>query len=103
LQLKHWSQLNVALSQLTDATCDGGKRVRHGAPPYDDFATTQQAWGVTAQAVYRGIADPNGITVTHEFETLEAAQVFLLRDELKAAMQAARVSGTPTIWFTTKV
>jgi hypothetical protein len=70
---------------------------------YDDFATTQQALGVTAQAVYRGIADPNDITVACEFETLEAAQVFLLRDELKAAMQAAGVSGTPTIWFTTKV
>jgi hypothetical protein len=70
---------------------------------YDDFATIQKTLGVTAQAVYRGIADPNDVTVTHEFNTLEAAQVFLLRDELKAAMQAAGVKSTPTIWFTNKV
>ena len=70
---------------------------------YDDFAGTQKALGVTAQAVYRGIANPDDVTVTHEFDSLEAAQTFLLRDELKVAMQNAGVTGTPTIWFATKV
>ena len=69
---------------------------------YDDFASVQKAKGVTAQAVYQAADNPNDITVTHEFATVEAAQAFAKSDELKKAMQSAGVVGAPTIWFTNK-
>ena len=70
---------------------------------YDDFASVQKAKGVTAQAVYQSADNPNDITVTHEFATVEAAQAFAKSDELKKAMQSAGVVGAPTIWFTNKI
>ena len=69
---------------------------------YDDLASVQKAKGVTAQAVYQAADNPNDITVTHEFATVEAAQAFAKSDELKKAMQNAGVVGAPTIWFTNK-
>jgi hypothetical protein len=69
---------------------------------YDAFAPVQKAKGVTAQAVYQAADNPNDITVTHEFATLEAAQAFVASDELRKAMQGAGVVGAPTIWFTNK-
>jgi hypothetical protein len=70
---------------------------------YDDFASLQKAKGVLAEAVYQTADNPNDITVTHDFATVEAAQTFAKSEELKKAMQGAGVVGTPTIWFTNKV
>ena len=70
---------------------------------YDDFAPVQKAKGVTAQAVYQAVDNPNDITVTHEFSTVEAAQAFVKSEELKQAIQKAGVVGAPTIWFTNQV
>ena len=69
---------------------------------YDSFAPVQQANGVTAQTVYQSAHDPNDVTVTHDFASLDAAQDFLGKPELKAAMQKAGVVGAPTIWITNK-
>jgi hypothetical protein len=69
---------------------------------YDDFASVQKTKGVTAEAVYRAVENPNDITVTHEFATIEAAQAFAESAELKNAMQNAGVAKAPTIWFTKK-
>ena len=70
---------------------------------YDEFAPLQKAKGVTAEAVYPAADNPNDITVTHEFGSVEAAQAFAKSDELKKAMQGAGVVGAPTIWFANKV
>ena len=70
---------------------------------YDDVGPVQKAAGVTAQAVYQAADNPNDITVTHEFGSVEAAQAFAESAELKSAMQGAGVVGAPTIWFTNKV
>ncbi|EJC83509.1 hypothetical protein Rleg4DRAFT_6745 [Rhizobium leguminosarum bv. trifolii WSM2297] len=69
---------------------------------YDAFHQVQKANGVTAEAVYRATDNPNDITVTHEFATLEAAQAFSKLEELKAAMSKGGVLGTPTVWFANK-
>lgn len=69
---------------------------------YDGFSEVQKANGVKAQAVYRAIDNPNDITITHEFATLEAAQAFGKLDELKTAMRTGGVLGAPTVWFTNK-
>ncbi|MBB3457194.1 hypothetical protein FHT86_005512 [Rhizobium sp. BK313] len=70
---------------------------------YDAFAPVQKANGVTAEAVYQAADNPNDVTVTHEFATLEAAQAFTKMEELRKAMQNGGVVGTPTVWFTHKV
>ena len=66
---------------------------------YDDFAPVQKAKGVSAQAVYQATDNPNDITVTHDFATLDAAQAFAGSPELRSAMHDAGVVGAPTIWF----
>ena len=53
--------------------------------------------------MYQAADNPNDITVTHEFGSVEAGQAFAKSAELKSAMQGAGVVGTPTIWFTNKV
>jgi hypothetical protein len=70
---------------------------------YDDVAPLQKAGGVTAQAVYQAADNPNDITVTHEFGSVEAAKAFAKSDELKKAMQRAGVVGAPTILLANKV
>lgn len=70
---------------------------------YDDFAPVQKAKGVIAQAVYRAADNPNDITITHEFASVEAAQTFAKSADLKSAMLNAGVVGAPTIWFTNKI
>ena len=69
---------------------------------YDDLGPTQKRMGVTAEAVFRAADNPNDITVTHEFASIEAAQAFAVSAELKTAMQNAGVDGAPTIWFASK-
>jgi hypothetical protein len=66
---------------------------------YDAFQPTAKTLGVKSDAVYRAADDPNNITVTHDFATLEAAQAFAGSAELRAAMHDAGVVGAPTIWF----
>lgn len=70
---------------------------------YDGFEPTRQTLGVTAASVYQAADDPNEITATHEFESLEAAQAFAGSAELRAAMHDAGVEGAPTVWFTQRV
>jgi hypothetical protein len=69
---------------------------------YDAFQPTARTMGVESDAVYRAIDNPNDITVTHEFATLEAAQAFVGSTELREAMHEAGVAGAPTIWFTSR-
>ena len=67
---------------------------------YDDFDAKRQKLGVSGQAVYQAADDPNNVTVTHDFPSLEAAQQFAGSDELRSAMERAGVAGEPALWFT---
>lgn len=69
---------------------------------YDSIGAMQKAGGVVADSVYQSIDDPNDVTVTHDFATIEAARAFVSSPDLKVAMEKAGVSGPPTIWFTEK-
>jgi hypothetical protein len=69
---------------------------------YDGFAPVQKANGVMAAAVYQAADNPNDVTVTHEFATVEAAQAFGKLEELRSAMRTAGVLGAPTVWVTNK-
>ena len=104
------SVLTFCLAGSTQAAGTAGVRlfVRHEVTDYsawrkvyDEFGSMQKKLGVTAQAVYRSLDNPNEITVTHDFKTAEAAQAFGASAELKAAMEKSGVTGTPTVWITT--
>jgi len=66
---------------------------------YDTTTETQKRFGVVAQSVYQAASDPNDVTVTHDFGTVEEAQAFAASHELHDAMAQAGVEGAPTIWF----
>ncbi len=66
---------------------------------YDAFQPKAKTLGVQADAVYQSADNPNEITVTHDFATLESAQAFAASPELRSAMHDAGVVGAPTIWF----
>lgn len=53
-------------------------------------------------AAYAAADNPNYITVTHDFTTLDATKAFAGSPELKSAMHDAGVTSAPTIWFTTR-
>ncbi len=67
---------------------------------YDDFDAGRRALGVRDAAVFTNLEDGNEVTVTHDFDSAEAAQAFVGSAELKEVMEAAGVVGAPTIWFT---
>ncbi len=67
---------------------------------YDEFTPTRENMGVKGHAVYQAVDNPNGITVWHDFDSLEAAQAFRNSSELRDAMARAGVSTEPDIWFT---
>jgi hypothetical protein len=69
---------------------------------YDAFGATQKKLGVTAQAVYQSTDNPNDVTATHDFASVEKARAFAASPELKWAMEDAGVKGVPQIWFTTR-
>ena len=67
---------------------------------YDAFDAMRKKMGVTGQAVYQATDNPNDLTITHDFKTLEKAKAFADSPELKETMEKAGVVGQPTIWFT---
>ena len=69
---------------------------------YDDFDEQRRSMGVTGDAVYQSIDNPNDVTAFHDFDTAEQAQAFVGSDELKNAMQNAGVQGEPETWFVTE-
>jgi hypothetical protein len=69
---------------------------------YDAFDSVRKPMGVTNDAVYRAVDNPNDVTVTHDFPTFQAAQAFASSPELKKTMEGAGVMGPPTIWFANK-
>jgi heme-degrading monooxygenase HmoA len=69
---------------------------------FDAAKPQQEAAGVLAAAIYRSVDDPNELTVSHDFDSLEAARAWAESPELHAAMQSAGVLGAPTLWFTNR-
>jgi hypothetical protein len=83
-------------------------RRRHGSPVHsprrrrlrqlergitDAFDETRRGMGVTGDAVYQAVGNPNDVTVTHDFESEDAAKAILSSAELKGAMENAGVVG----------
>ena len=66
---------------------------------YDGNAAMIAGLGVREASVYRSVDDGNNLTVSHDFDSIDAARKFAGSDELKAAMQELGVVGHPEVWF----
>ena len=66
---------------------------------YNGFASERGTMGVTGAAVYRSVADPNDITVHHDFANVTKAKAFAGSARLKEVMKDAGVTSAPQIWF----
>lgn len=69
---------------------------------YDGFSGFQKSHGVFSQSVWQSTDNPNDVTVTHDFHSIEKAKSFANSQELKDSMTKLGVKGTPQIWFTNK-
>lgn len=70
---------------------------------YDDFNDERYStWGVIGDDVYRSVEDGNDITVSHDFETLEAARAMVGAERLREVMADAGVASEPEFWFVEK-
>ena len=109
LLLGSFLALGLAASARPAAAADVRMYVQHEVTDYaawrkayNDYDATRKKMGVTAQAVYRSVDNPNDITVTHDFRSADKAKAFAASADLKARMEKAGVKGPPRIWFTTK-
>ena len=55
--------------------------------------------GVTDDADFQSVDDPNDVTVWHDFPGTDEARAFVSSEALGNAMQRAGVQGEPEIWF----
>jgi len=69
---------------------------------YDDFDAERRGMGVVGDAVFQSTADPNDVTVWHDFESEQSARAFLDSPRLKEVMESAGVAEDPSIWLTTQ-
>jgi hypothetical protein len=69
---------------------------------YDEFDAERRPMGVTGDAVFQSIEDPNDVTVWHDFAGADEAREFVSSEALRTAMQRAGVQGEPQIWFVTQ-
>jgi len=69
---------------------------------YDDFDAERNGMGVTGDAVFQAVDDPNDVTAWHDFESFEQARTFAGSPRLREVMAGAGVAGPPTIWFTSR-
>ena len=69
---------------------------------YDAFDAFQIDGGVRAEAVFRGLDDPNDVTVPHDFDDDAAARAFLGAPELREAIANGGGEGQPQVWLGTE-
>src|SRR5450432_4258480 len=81
--------LGLAASAQPAAAADVRLFVRHEVTDYavwrkvyNDFGKPRRNLGVTAQAVYRSAENPNDVTVTHDFKSMEQAKAFISSPDL---------------------
>lgn len=49
--------------------------------------------------IFRGVDDPNQVTVVHEFESVEAADQFINSPHLRERMESAGVQWPAELWI----
>lgn len=67
---------------------------------FDAYHETRKQAGVVGEAVFQAVDDTNDVTLTLDFETLDAAKAFPENPKLKAALEKGGAIGAPTAWTT---
>jgi hypothetical protein len=71
-------------------------------PVYDGHDAVRKGAGLTKGHVFRGVDDPNMVTIILEFADRAQTEAFAASDNLKNAMKAAGVVGKPEIFLMTR-
>ena len=66
---------------------------------FDQFEPIRKEAGERSAVVLRHADDPNMVTIINTWDSIEASQAFLNREELKAGMAEAGVTAPPTMIF----
>lgn len=69
---------------------------------YNELESMRTDNGVRDASVYRSVDDANEVTVSHTFDSVDAARSFAGSPDLKEAFQSLGVRGAPQIWFAEK-
>jgi heme-degrading monooxygenase HmoA len=64
-------------------------------PVFDEHGAVRRRYGATGHEIYRGLEDPNDITVVNHFPSKEQAQAFAADPSLKEAMARGGVISEP--------
>jgi heme-degrading monooxygenase HmoA len=68
-------------------------------PAYDAHENSRRSAGITNARVFRGADDPNDLVILTDVADEAKARSWTASDDLRSAMQAAGVVGTPVIHF----
>jgi quinol monooxygenase YgiN len=66
---------------------------------FDDHDKTRREFGSTGSQVFKSANDPNDLTVTIDWPSVDAAKAFATSDALKEAMKNAGVISQPEVTF----
>ena len=66
---------------------------------YNAFDKERRGMGVGKHAVYRAVAKPNDVTISHDFASITKAKAFAGSRRLREVMKDAGVRSAPTIWY----
>ena len=66
-------------------------------PVFDVHGDVRRKYGGTGHEIYRGIGDPNEITVVNHFPSKEQAEAFAADPSLKEAMASGGVISEPVM------
>jgi hypothetical protein len=69
-------------------------------PLFEEYEATRRASGISGHRLYRGIDDPNAITVVFKTEDVGRAKAFASSEDLRSVMERAGVEGPPEVWYT---
>ena len=66
-------------------------------PVFDEHQAVRTRHGATGHELYRGVDDPNEITVVNHFPSKEQAEAFAADPSLKEAMERGGVTSEPRV------
>ena len=66
-------------------------------PAFDEHGDIRRRHGATGHELYRGLDDPNEITIVNHFHSREQAEAFAADPSLKEAMERGGVISEPRI------
>jgi heme-degrading monooxygenase HmoA len=64
---------------------------------FDEHEATRRQHGATGHQLYRGVDDPNAVTVVNHFPSREHAEAFATDPSLKEAMERGGVVSEPRV------